>query len=185
MRSRVLSPLLLLLPLAAFAQDSSDSTITGSTSAITGSNTAVGDVAQTTNLTYISYSSTITLSGASSSATANATNETSTSTSNSVTRLVGGTATGNSTASSTSTRAQPTNTQKCNGYVEFCDRSYSNISMVAAHNFPFTKKNNAARNQNLEITTQLNDGIRMRKQLGISIDIISANTINSPSSGSF
>jgi hypothetical protein len=33
--------------------------------------------------------------------------------------------------------------------------------MVAAHNFPFTKKNNAARNQELGVIDQLNDGIRM------------------------
>lgn len=57
----------------------------------------------------------------------------------------------------------PTNTQPCNGYVEFCTRSYGNITYVAAHNSPFVRENNVASNQNLEVTEQLNDGIRMCK----------------------
>ncbi|KAF8473958.1 PLC-like phosphodiesterase [Kalaharituber pfeilii] len=55
----------------------------------------------------------------------------------------------------------PTNTQPCNGYTEFCARSYGNITYVGAHNSPFVKKNNAAANQNLEVAVQLDDGIRM------------------------
>lgn len=57
---------------------------------------------------------------------------------------------------------RPTNTQPCNLYVEFCGRSYGNITYVGAHNSPFTRENNAAANQHLDTTTQLNDGIRMR-----------------------
>jgi len=57
----------------------------------------------------------------------------------------------------------PTNTQPCNGYVEFCTRSYGNITYVAAHNSPFVMQNNVAANQNLGVTEQLNDGIRMCK----------------------
>jgi hypothetical protein len=145
-----------LLPLAAFAQ--SENTLLGTNSATAAaSRLAVGDVAQTTNVTYVSYASTITLSSSAASATGNATNGTSTS----ITELIGTTSTSNSTASSTSTAARPTNTQPCNGYVELCDRSYSNVTFVAAHNFPFTTKNNAARNQELGVTDQLNDGIRM------------------------
>ncbi|KAF2086122.1 PLC-like phosphodiesterase, partial [Saccharata proteae CBS 121410] len=72
-----------------------------------------------------------------------------------------GTATVNATESSTSTSATPTNTQACNGYTEFCARKYSNITEVCAHNSPFSKSNNAAANQVLSVTTQLNDGIRM------------------------
>jgi hypothetical protein len=57
--------------------------------------------------------------------------------------------------------ARPSNTQPCNNYVEFCNRKYSNITEVAAHNSPFTRQNNAARNQEYPVTQQLNDGIRV------------------------
>lgn len=57
---------------------------------------------------------------------------------------------------------RPTNTQPCNLHVEFCGRSYGNITYVGAHNSPFTRENNAAANQHLDTITQLNDGIRMR-----------------------
>lgn len=57
---------------------------------------------------------------------------------------------------------RPTNTQPCNLHVEFCGRSYGNITYVGAHNSPFTRENSAAANQHLDTTTQLNDGIRMR-----------------------
>jgi hypothetical protein len=48
----------------------------------------------------------------------------------------------------------------CNGYAEFCDRKYSNITYVVAHNSPFHKAHNAASNQDFDVTTQLNDGVR-------------------------
>ena len=64
-------------------------------------------------------------------------------------------------ATSTATSDQPTNTQPCNNYPEFCSRSYSNITYVAAHNSPFISPNNAAANQLYGVTEQLNDGIRM------------------------
>lgn len=98
-----------------------------------------------------------------------------TTTSASVTLLVGGqgtttlsggnaTATGNATStSSASATPLPTNTRPCNGYPEFCSRNYSNITMVAAHNSPFVMERNWAANQALDVTTQLNDGIRMCK----------------------
>jgi hypothetical protein len=62
--------------------------------------------------------------------------------------------------SSTSSSAQPTNTTPCNNYAEFCNRKYSNITMVCAHNSPFTVPGNVASNQELSVTTQLNDGVR-------------------------
>ncbi|KAL8739011.1 MAG: hypothetical protein Q9181_000293 [Wetmoreana brouardii] len=74
---------------------------------------------------------------------------------------VNGTVTGNSTSSRTSTSAQPINTQPCNNYPELCNRKYSNITEVAAHNSPFIAPNNAAANQALGVIDQLNDGIRM------------------------
>ncbi|KAL8874177.1 MAG: hypothetical protein Q9174_000443 [Haloplaca sp. 1 TL-2023] len=64
-------------------------------------------------------------------------------------------------ASQTSSSAQPTNTQPCNNYPEFCGRKYSNITQVAAHNSPFVVPNNAAANQALNVFDQLNDGVRM------------------------
>jgi len=69
--------------------------------------------------------------------------------------------TSNSTATSTSSSVEPTNTTPCNNYVEFCGRSYDNITEVAAHNSPFVRSGNAAANQALPVTTQLNDGIRL------------------------
>jgi len=75
------------------------------------------------------------------------------------TKAVNGTS--NSTASQTSSSAEPTNTTPCNNYPEFCSRSYGNITEVAAHNSPFVKPGNAAANQALDVTTQLNDGVRL------------------------
>jgi hypothetical protein len=69
--------------------------------------------------------------------------------------------TSNSTATSTSSTVRPTNTAPCNSYPEFCERSYGNITEVAAHNSPFIRPGNAAANQALDVTTQLNDGIRL------------------------
>lgn len=135
--------------------------------------------AQTPTGTYQSYSTTITLSGddegsatmsASASRTGSNSSSTYTTSSDSVTVLVGGmqtTVIGNaSTSASRSASATPSsspvvNTQPCNGYPELCTRKYSNITMVAAHNSPFIKPGNVAANQVLDVTTQLNDGIRM------------------------
>ena len=57
--------------------------------------------------------------------------------------------------------ARPSNTLPCNNYPEFCNRKYSNITEVCAHNSPFTRPNNVARNQDYGVTQQLNDGIRV------------------------
>ncbi|TKA27128.1 hypothetical protein B0A50_04465, partial [Salinomyces thailandicus] len=67
----------------------------------------------------------------------------------------------NSTASSTTSSARASNTVPCNGHPEFCNRAYSNITQVCAHNSAFYIDNNAASNQELDIPTQLNDGVRM------------------------
>ena len=64
----------------------------------------------------------------------------------------------NNNSSSSST---PENTTPCNGYLSFCNRPYSNITQVAAHNSPFVLDNNAAANQDLPVLAQLNDGVRM------------------------
>lgn len=132
--------------------------------------------------TYQDYSTTITLSDGDKSiiasttqhnGTMTASNQTAvTTTSDSLTLLVGGggtTVIGNNsmnataTATGTATSTPVVNTRPCNNYAEFCTRKYSNITMVAAHNSPFVRKNNIAANQVLDVTTQLNDGIRTRK----------------------
>lgn len=124
---------------------------------------------------YITYSTTMTISNSSNAIytttavgnmtlNSTASNNTASTTTNPITRLVGGSgATGNSssTSSAASTSTPVINTQPCNGYPEFCSRSYSNITMVAAHNSPFVRPGNAASNQALDVTTQLDDGIRM------------------------
>ncbi|KAK3048542.1 hypothetical protein LTS18_012921, partial [Coniosporium uncinatum] len=79
------------------------------------------------------------------------------------TLLVGGggaTSSGNTATRATSSSGRPTNTQACNGYPEFCSRSYGNVTQVVAHNSPFDKPNNLASNQVLGVEYQLNDGIR-------------------------
>jgi hypothetical protein len=76
---------------------------------------------------------------------------------------VGGTKTANGTSTGTSTSSAPVNTQPCNGHPEFCTRPYSNITMVAAHNFAFVQESSFAANQELDVLNQLKDGIRMRE----------------------
>lgn len=153
-------------------------TISG-TNTNTDDATSTGEDYRTSGVTYASNDQTITITDTSSfarptdlSSAVSAINETTTgrngTTSATQTFLVGGTATRSSsngtafgTASRTTSSVQPTNTVPCNGWPEFCTRSYSNITMVAAHNSPFVQANNAASNQELPVRTQLNDGIRM------------------------
>ncbi|KAJ5714195.1 uncharacterized protein N7483_011376 [Penicillium malachiteum] len=162
-----------------------DSTTTASTTESSTSSLALSDATTVTDPSsvvptgsYEIYSTTITLADGhdlTSTITQNASATTGNSTSsyttthNSVTVLVGGggtttlgsNTTMNATATSTSTSAIATNTRPCNGYAEYCERSYSNITMVAAHNSPFVRKGNAAANQEFTVKYQLDDGIRM------------------------
>ncbi|KAL2104997.1 hypothetical protein VUR80DRAFT_9187 [Thermomyces stellatus] len=55
---------------------------------------------------------------------------------------------------------EPVNTQPCNNYIEFCERKYSDITEVGAHNSPFVREGSSAANQQLDVITQLNDGVR-------------------------
>lgn len=48
---------------------------------------------------------------------------------------------------------------QCNGHTEFCDRSWSNITLVGAHDSPFVGSG-LSDNQNINITAQLELGIR-------------------------
>ncbi|KAJ9318269.1 hypothetical protein DTO271D3_1526 [Paecilomyces variotii] len=59
---------------------------------------------------------------------------------------------------STTTFAQQQQTP-CNGHIEFCTRQYSNISLIGAHDSPFIG-DLPSDNQNLNITQQLDFGIR-------------------------
>ncbi|KAL4914249.1 PLC-like phosphodiesterase, partial [Aspergillus aurantiobrunneus] len=184
------SCLLPFLAVAVLAQDATTSTDDSNEQAISETlaeiassiSTTVQDVTVPTG-DYITYSSTVylTTSGSVIGSTAvevtgppgsnstTAANATVTSTSDSVTVLMGGqtTITGNGTANSThSATPSPSqtpvvNTQPCNGYPEFCDRKYSNISMIAAHNSPFAVQGNVAANQALGVEYQLDDGVRM------------------------
>jgi hypothetical protein len=70
----------------------------------------------------------------------------------------------NKTTTSSNTHTtppRPSNTQPCNNYPELCTRKYSNVTEVCAHNSPFTRQRNLARNQDYGVTQQLNDGIRV------------------------
>jgi hypothetical protein len=163
-------PLSLLLAIEATAQltltstnqasSSDDTALPSATYIIYDSTSKVLSTSTATNATRSGIFRSMVASNSSSHATAAST------TSSSVTYIVGG-QTSNGTAlhnvTSTSSSAQATNTQPCNGHAQFCNMKFSNITMVAAHNSPFVRPNNAASNQALGVTTQLNDGIRMRK----------------------
>lgn len=113
-----------------------------------------------TRYTYQTSNGQVTLESSSSSSPAE-TQSTRSTTTRSLTTLGGGSK--NGTATSTTSSAGPKNTVPCNGYPEFCNRQYSNITHVCAHNSAFSIPNNAGSNQQLSIWYQLNDGIRMRK----------------------
>ena len=170
-------PLILLLAIDIQAQSQTDSLVLLSGTGSQNLGPSITDLGVPTG-SYLSFSTTVSVNGttalfATAVAVANASSSTSSSTSTSVSLLHGSarassssslntTMTGNSTASrTTSTSAAPTNTQACNNYPEFCERSYSNITFIGAHNSPFVAPNNAAANQQLGVIDQLNDGIRM------------------------
>ncbi|EXJ79159.1 hypothetical protein A1O3_08660 [Capronia epimyces CBS 606.96] len=180
----------LLLAASLVFYASAQTTDSSQTDSASASATATAADYATSGISYADDSSTITLSNSatisdisSAMATANATAAASSSASGNGTRssssptqtlLVGtaqttttlngtvtGTATRNTTASSTTTSIQPTNTVPCNGHPDFCQRKFSNITYVAAHNSPFVRQGNLAANQQLDVESQLNDGIRM------------------------
>lgn len=127
---------------------------------LTGTKTA-GNTNQVTP-TYQTYASTITLVTTVSGSTIVANATESSSSSETLTYLTGSasTTTGNATSTSTSSAAVPTNTRPCNNHPEFCDRKYSNITVVGCHNSPFVRTGSASANQAFPVLDQLNDGIR-------------------------
>ncbi|KAJ6048834.1 uncharacterized protein N7446_011517 [Penicillium canescens] len=159
------------------AQDSSSTTDINTITDVSTVETVTTPVSMPSG-TYVDVSTTITL-GDSTVITTTRSNATMTSgnqtvlstTTDSITLLTGGggtTTLGNNsmnatatTATNTATKSPVVNTRPCNGYPEFCTKKYSNITMVTAHNSPFVRQNNVAANQALDVTSQLNDGIRM------------------------
>ncbi|RFU77979.1 hypothetical protein TARUN_4253 [Trichoderma arundinaceum] len=108
---------------------------------------------------YHTYSSKITLKGSAKTHTTSTSTRTGSS-SVSISFPTGSLTTGaNLTATGTGV-PQPTNTQACNNYVEFCSRKYSNITQVGCHNSPFVRPGNSGSNQELPVKTQLDDGVR-------------------------
>lgn len=125
-------------PTGPYETYTSKITLTGERlTTVTGSVTFTGNVTETT--TNAEGQSVVIISGASSVMTA--------------------TISGNASETS-STAPTATNTTPCNNYVEFCDRKYSNVTEVGCHNSPFVRPGNSASNQALDVTTQLNDGVR-------------------------
>ncbi|KPI35332.1 uncharacterized protein AB675_9952 [Cyphellophora attinorum] len=137
--------------LCANADDESSSYEVALTEIPSGSRATYGD--------YSAATSTLTAASSSyNSTTQNATSSTRPTSSQSLTSETQTTIVG--TASSGSASSDPTNSAKCNGYTEFCGRKYSNITYVVAHNSPFHIPNNGASNQDLDVITQLDDGVR-------------------------
>ncbi|KAK3988649.1 hypothetical protein QBC44DRAFT_329050 [Cladorrhinum sp. PSN332] len=154
------------------AEDSSSSTSspTGSGSIsvepditiLTGTKTGPS-LTQSKTGTYQTFSSRITLATTSlpTSLGALTANYTDTETVTYLTGSITSPTTTNATTSSTTTAPPvPTNTRPCNNYPELCNRKYSNITEVGAHNSPFVRAGSAAANQAFNVTDQLNDGIR-------------------------
>ncbi|KIX95948.1 uncharacterized protein Z520_08203 [Fonsecaea multimorphosa CBS 102226] len=143
-----------------YADESSTLTITATTDYATV--TDLSSLLATSNGTAASSSGTIHSNNATTTTTTSSATETVlVGSSKTTTTALNGTATTNKTASGTSSSAQPTNTVPCNGHPSFCNRKFSNITHVAAHNSPFVRPGNLASNQMLDVETQLNDGIRM------------------------
>ena len=57
------------------------------------------------------------------------------------------------------------NTTQCNGYDSLCSRLYSNVTFLGAHN-SYAVGSSISDNQNYDVTTQLNDGIRLLQGQG-------------------
>lgn len=163
-----MGPLYLLLWLASLVTAQLESTsvdivtITGSSAISSGESPAATVPSDFDGSTIATASLTGAISGSTSGTNATASVASSGA---SYTQLVGGTRSSTSNILSatvtTSTAATPENTQPCNNYPEFCNRKYSNITEVCAHNSPFVRERNAASNQQLTVTQQLNDGIRV------------------------
>ncbi|RYN51505.1 putative secreted protein [Alternaria tenuissima] len=160
---------LLLFPLVLLTKPTTaqSSSLSSSNTPIPSSDvTVITGVASTSTGTYsASFSSglpgIVLTSTASGRQNATATSSTTTEDVTAIVGLPPSTNSANGTVSATtSARPRPSNTRPCNGHVEFCERRFSNVSMVVAHNSPFVKPHNAASNQVYPVLNQLSDGIR-------------------------
>lgn len=154
-------------------------TLTGANEALSS---AIGDAPPPSERSYQEYNSTRlvdnSISSTPGSATASVTGAadligstgSSSSSTSSVTLLVGSQPTDslsnsvlppNATSSQTGPTPEHSNTTPCNGHPAYCSRKFSNITQIAAHNSPFSRPGNAAANQDLDVLSQLQDGIRM------------------------
>lgn len=142
-------------------------TITGSSVKISSGEAPAATVPSDFDGSTIAITSlTSTVSGSTRSANATASGSSSAVSSKATyTQLIGGTRSSSvlsgSATATTSTAAPPVNTQPCNNYPELCNRKYSKITEVCAHNSPFVRARNVASNQQLTVTQQLNDGVRV------------------------
>lgn len=57
------------------------------------------------------------------------------------------------------------NTTQCNGYESLCSKPYSNVTFLGAHN-SYAVGSSISDNQDYDVTTQLNDGIRLLQGQG-------------------
>ncbi|KOS20202.1 PI-PLC X domain-containing protein [Escovopsis weberi] len=153
---------LALLAQRAFSQRVSFTDGTSDLTVIQGTNTRpppAGNSPLPTDA-YPTHESKITISGVTGAISASNASATAAPTAS---RATSGTGSGTSTGTGTRTGTalpEATNKQTCNGWVEFCSRKYSNITMVGAHNSPFVRPGNSGSNQALPVKTQLDDGIR-------------------------
>ena len=112
---------------------------------------------------YASYKSRITLSASAGNYTSVVTGKdgSAKTTITGVISATGGSTTLASNMTATSSSApKATNTRPCNGYVDFCSRRYSNVTVVGCHNSPFVRPGNSASNQDVGVAQQLDDGVR-------------------------
>ena len=156
-----MSPSLLIICVYLLLGASCDDSLSSSGSLLILSASLTGPITESSEATsptgsYVSYSSTITVSTTSGvlgsisnvatpigagNISASATGVISSSSQivlqgSVTTTALNGTGLANATATSTSTSVQPTNTTPCNNYPEFCAQQYSNITEVSAHNSP-------------------------------------------------
>jgi hypothetical protein len=145
---------------SATSSSSGSSTGTNSGTATTVSSIAaqLTEIPTDSRATYPSADVTSTLaSSGNATAGLSSTNQTASSSSSSAARE---TFLHGSSVASSSLHAPTSGSVRCNGYAEFCDRKYSNVTYVVAHNSPFHRAHNAASNQDFDVTTQLDNGIR-------------------------
>lgn len=154
---------LLLLLIPSFLRLSLAQSASTSTTEQTAVANTLTELPTNSRASYDSYASTLTLSQ-SSTILANATTGASSSSSvpsrSSSSGLASSSGTRTTLVGTASATATSTASVECNGYSDFCDRKYSNITYVVAHNSPFTVAHNAASNQVYDVTTQLDNGIR-------------------------